>query len=188
MQEAIAAFNRAVDSFTGSTSALTTTAETLLSEQQDARDREVTRERRDKRRFRVFGIALVVLSAVTAWNLVLRYQDEQTRTERAVLSEQQRRCSDTLMADALVRVSIYATARGATDPVVVARLRTEVEASRSDPSQLPKVRDDLDRLLHALPVDAGGALREDAEKANGRLLRVRAICYQGTPPEDPLAA
>lgn len=187
MQEAIAAFNQAVEGFTGTSRALAGTAETLLAEQQAARDREVERERKDRRRFGAMGVALVLLGAVMGWLLFLRYEDEQTRAQRSVLAEQQRRCSDVLIADALVRVSIYATARGGTDPTVIAHLRERVAATRTDPSQLDELRDEVAAVLGALPPDTSG-LREDAQAANDRLLRMRDICYEGTPPDDPLAS
>lgn len=171
---------------------------TLLADQQQARDLADKRfqdaKARENRRFRQVNRALaglgvgllvtVVLLVVVLVSLILADRD---RDARSTLATDQRECSDILTADALVRVSIYATARGAADPVAIARLRERVVASHSDPSQLDDLRDEVEVILRTLPADTNG-LREDASRANDRLLRVREICYRGQPPEDPLAS
>ena len=90
------------------------------------------------------------------------------------------------MADALVRVSIYAT-RSGTDPAAIVRLQEALAAARdNDFTALVKVRDETERILTAIP-QANTELREAAQRANNRLLRVRDICYQAEVPDDPLA-
>lgn len=192
--EALNAVSAAVEAHTTQSAKLN---ETLLTDQRQARQLADQRfkdaKQRENHRFRQVNRALLglgagvlltlVLLAVVLTSLVLADRD---RDERFVLTTAQRECSDILTADALVRVSIYATARGAADPVQVAQLRALVDQSRSDPSKLDDIRDALDSILHALPANSDG-LRADAQHANERLLRVREICYRGRPPDDPLA-
>lgn len=192
--EALNAVSVAVKAHTAESAKLN---ETLLTDQRQARELADQRfkqaKERENHRFRQVNralgglgagvlLALVLLTAVLV-SLVIADRD---RDDRTALITAQRECSDILMADALVRISIYATSRGATDPTQVAQLRVLVAQSHSDPSKLDDVRDALDSILNTLPPDTDG-LRATAQHANERLLRVREICYRGQPPDDPLA-
>lgn len=169
----------------------------LLADQEQARalaDERFTEARvRENRRFRQvnralagLGVGIIVALVLLTGVLVSLILADRDRDVRSALSTDQRECSDILTADALVRVSIYATSRGAADPVAISRLRDRVVATKTDPSQLDDLRDEVETILRVLPSDTNG-LREDASRANDRLLRVREICYRGQPADDPLA-
>lgn len=161
-------------------------SDVLLQDQKDARARERQRFRTVYRALAGLGVGLGVVLLLVGVVVVQGIRSDIDRDERAELAMAQRRCSDTVMAEALVRVSIYAT-RSGTDQTAMAHLQETLAAAKSnDFAALIRLRDEIDALLRALP--AGNTeLREAARKANNRLLHVRDICYQANVPEDPLA-
>lgn len=195
--DAVAALHEVATAAEGVSRRVGDLSDALLADQQQARDiadlRFTEAKTRENRRFRQVNRALAGLGAGVVLAVVLLafvvWQGRSAdidRDERSQLSTAQRRCSDTVMADALVRVSIYAT-RAGTDTTGLARLQDAIAAARdNDFTALVRVRDETVQILTAVP-NANTEARDAARKANDRLLRVRDICYQAVVPDDPLA-
>jgi hypothetical protein len=195
--EAVQALHEVATAADGVSARVGALSEALLADQQQARELADKRfkdaKARENRRFQQVNRAIAGLYAglllvliLVAVVVVQGIRSDQDRDDRSLLATAQRRCSDTVMADALVRVSIYAT-RSGTDPAALIRLQEALAAARdNDFVALVRVRDETEKILASIPA-ANTELREAAQKANDRLLRVRDICYTGMPPEDPLA-
>lgn len=180
------------------TEAMAAMTDALIADQEQARaeaDRRFNKQARKLRRQSWGLVAVIVLLGGVVWQ---NSNDSSDRAERSKVAEEQRRCSDTLITNALAQLSTLATntpnrVNGGTaiDNGALARLREDIAASMRtpDPALLVKIRDEVAAILASMQTDSPDSqnLRAGVARANEALLAVSTICYTSHPSDDPLS-